>query len=97
MYILITPAKNEEYSIPDVLQSIINQTIRPLMWIIVDDGSTDNTPKIIKDFEIKYKWIKTIRLPSRDRDITHHYSYVCKKGFDTAIQYCETDQIDFFM
>ena len=95
MYILVTPVKNEEDSLPDVVLSIINQTIKPLLWIIVDDGSTDNTPKIIKDFEIKYNWIKTIRLPPRDRDITYHYSYVCKEGFNTVIKCCETGNINY--
>lgn len=94
-YILVTPAKNEESSLIEVADSIIKQTVRPLLWVIVDDGSTDETPRIIKELENKYAWIKSVRLPQRDRDITYHYSYVCKKGFDHAIQYCKANSINY--
>jgi glycosyltransferase involved in cell wall biosynthesis len=95
MYILITPAKNEEKALRDVADSVIRQTIKPKLWVIVDDGSTDNTPLIIKNLESKYKWIRSIRLPQRARDITFHYAYVCKSGFDYAIEYCERNTIDY--
>lgn len=95
MYILVTPAKNEEVDLPAVAESVINQTIKPLKWVIVDDGSTDNTPAIIRDLELKHEWIQSIRLPPRGRDITYHYAYVCKQGFDNVILRCEQEEIDY--
>ena len=95
MYILITPAKNEENNLPPVASSVIRQTIKPKLWVIVDDGSTDGTPIIIKNLESKYEWIRSIRLPQRARDITFHYAYVCKRGFDYTIGYCEENSIDY--
>jgi glycosyltransferase involved in cell wall biosynthesis len=93
MYILITPAKNEEEALPDVINSVLSQEIKPILWLIVDDGSTDNTPHILDKLKKECKWVKTIKLPSRSRDITHHYSYVCKQGFEHAINYCKENNI----
>ena len=44
-YVLITPARNEETFIETTIQSVIKQTILPVKWVIVNDGSTDATSK----------------------------------------------------
>lgn len=94
-YILITPAKNEETNLPDVALSVTEQIIKPLLWLIMDDGSTDKTSDIIRNLQNKYDWIKCIRLPQKPRDITFHYSLVCKKGFDYILEYCEQNNIEY--
>ena len=56
-YVIITPTYNEEHFIGKTIESVIIQTIKPIKWIIVNDGSTDNTRNII-DTHIKgYDWI----------------------------------------
>jgi len=92
-YILITPAKNEANNLPPVLASIISQTIVPKIWMIIDDGSTDTTPIILQEFQEKYSWIKSIRLPPHPWDISFHYSYVCNTGFQSIIDYCTENSI----
>lgn len=57
-YIIITPAYNEEKYIRYTLDSVVNQTILPRQWIIVDDGSSDRTAEIVKEYVEKYDWIK---------------------------------------
>ena len=57
-YVVITPAFNEEDYINYPIQSMLRQTIKPLKWIIVDDGSNDNTPQIIKTLAKQHKWIE---------------------------------------
>ena len=47
-YVLITPARNEAAFIELTIQSVVGQTILPLKWIIVSDGSTDGTDDIVK-------------------------------------------------
>ncbi|MDQ1275242.1 MAG: hypothetical protein QG610_815 [Euryarchaeota archaeon] len=94
-YLLITPARNEEKNLPKVSKSVTGQKIIPALWIIVDDGSTDNTPYILEDLKAKYSWIRSIRLPPRPRDITFHYSYVCKQGFDYSLEYCRENGIEY--
>jgi len=57
-YIVFTPCRNEEKNLPNLLQSITVQTIRPALWVIVDDGSTDKTGEIITEAEKRHEWIK---------------------------------------
>jgi glycosyltransferase involved in cell wall biosynthesis len=68
IYVLITPARDEEASIEKTIQSVISQTILPTKWVIVSDGSTDRTDEIVGQYCAKYKWIDLIRMPEhRDR------------------------------
>jgi biofilm PGA synthesis N-glycosyltransferase PgaC len=67
-YVLITPARNEEKLIEKVVQSMIAQTVAPLKWVIVNDGSTDSTVSIVGRYLAKYEWIEMVDLPAhRDR------------------------------
>ena len=47
-YVLITPARNEADYIGLTLKSMAVQTLRPLKWVIVSDGSTDGTDEIVR-------------------------------------------------
>ena len=68
-YVLITPAYNEEAFIEKTLQSVVAQTILPLKWVIVSDGSTDRTDDIVKKYAAGRNWIEFIRKPDhRHRD-----------------------------
>jgi glycosyltransferase involved in cell wall biosynthesis len=64
-YIIISPVRNEEKNIEYTIKSVISQTIKPLVWIIVDDGSSDATAEIIKNHAQKHDWISLIQLPDR--------------------------------
>ena len=64
-YIIISPVRNEEKYIEKTLQSVILQTIKPLEWIIVNDGSIDGTKEIVRKYIEKYSWIKLINRPDR--------------------------------
>ena len=64
-YVLITPAHNEEAFIRNTLESVVQQTYRPRKWVIVNDGSTDATVRIIEPYAAKYDWIELVNLPAR--------------------------------
>ena len=69
VYVLITPARNEANFIELTLQSMVVQTVRPLKWVIVSDGSTDETDRIVSRYASTHDWIELVRLPeSRDRN-----------------------------
>lgn len=57
-YVIITPAYNEADNIETTIQGVLNQTSMPLLWVIVDDGSTDGTADIIKAYSKNNKFIK---------------------------------------
>lgn len=60
---IISPAKDEERYIEYTLRSVAGQTIKPVLWLIVDDGSTDRTPKIIRRYALEHSFIKMVRNP----------------------------------
>jgi hypothetical protein len=64
-YVLITPARNEEAFIEKTIESVIHQTVPPLKWVIVDDGSTDRTPEIISRYLGQHPWIEMVQMPQR--------------------------------
>jgi len=64
-YNIISPVRNEEDFVEDTIKSVINQTVLPQEWIIVNDGSTDKTEEIIKPYLEQYNWIKLITLKDR--------------------------------
>jgi biofilm PGA synthesis N-glycosyltransferase PgaC len=64
-YVLITPARNEEAFIELTIKSVISQTILPRKWVIVSDGSMDNTDEIVKKYVKEYPWIELMLMPER--------------------------------
>lgn len=64
-YVLITPARNEAQFIELTLQSVVAQTVRPMRWVIVSDGSTDGTDDVVEKYAVQYPWIELLRMPER--------------------------------
>lgn len=62
---LVTPARNEAQFLEGTVQSVIAQTIRPLHWMIVSDGSTDGTDEIVSRYALAHPWIELLRMPER--------------------------------
>jgi len=49
------------------LDSVIGQTVRPALWVIVDDGSTDDTPRILAEYAARCGWIRVVTRADRGR------------------------------
>jgi len=64
-YVLITPARNEAQFIELTVKSVVAQTVRPLKWIIVSDGSTDGTDDIVTKYAAEHDWIELVRMRER--------------------------------
>ena len=64
-YVLITPARNEAEFIELTIQSVVAQTVRPLKWVIVSDGSTDGTDDLVRKYQAENPWIELVRMPER--------------------------------
>lgn len=47
------------------LDTVIAQTLRPALWVIVDDGSSDDTPRILAEYAARHDWIRIVT--RRDR------------------------------
>jgi len=64
-YVLISPCSNEGAFMRQTLDSVIGQSLRPTKWVIVDDGSTDETPAILADYASQHEWISIVKRPDR--------------------------------
>ena len=64
-YVLISPCRNEASFMRQTLESVVTQSMRPAKWVIVDDGSTDETPRILADYASRYEWISIVTRADR--------------------------------
>jgi len=60
-YIVISPVRDEATYLQRTIDSMVAQTIRPTLWIIVDDGSSDATPEIVSHAARQHDWIQLHR------------------------------------
>lgn len=70
-YVLITPARNEAEYIEHTLRAVTLQTLRPLRWVIVSDGSTDGTDEIVSRYAAEHDFIRLVR---REPDATRNFA-----------------------
>lgn len=60
LFTVFTPTYNRGYLLDRLFQSLSRQTIRNFEWLIIDDGSTDNTAELVArfiaeaDFPVRY-------------------------------------------
>jgi len=83
-FCIIIPAHNEEAFLESTLQSFVEQTLLPSRLIVVNDGSTDTTQKIIDSFSEKHPFIESI--PSKSSPLHEPGAKVINafyKGYDS--------------
>jgi biofilm PGA synthesis N-glycosyltransferase PgaC len=61
-YAIVTAAHNEEKFIETTIQSVISQSIRPVRWVIVNDGSTDRTSVIVASYCNQNSFMKLLNV-----------------------------------
>ena len=75
---IIVPTYNVEQYLVECMESIVNQTLQDIEIICVDDGSTDNSGKILDDYAQKDNRIKVIHKQNEG------YGKAMNIGLDTA-------------
>lgn len=68
-FYIVIPAHNEEKFIEQTLSSLANQTLLPKRLVVVNDHSTDNTEKIVSDFQEEHNWISLVNSNSSDKHL----------------------------
>jgi len=64
-YVIVSPVRNEEKHLEATIQSVARQTVRPQRWVLVNDGSTDLTARILEQAASAHSWISTVCRPDR--------------------------------
>lgn len=57
-YVVISPCRDEAEYMQRTLDSLVAQSVKPKLWLIVDDGSTDRSPEILRKYAEKYDFIE---------------------------------------
>lgn len=83
-YCLITPCRDEARYARRTLESVVRQSERPARWIIVDDGSKDETPRILAEYAARFPFIRIVTRPDRgDRKLGGGVIDAFYTGYDT--------------
>jgi glycosyltransferase involved in cell wall biosynthesis len=69
-YAIISPVKDEKRYVDHTLRSVVGQTLKPEVWIIVDDGSTDGTSVIVRRYADRHDFIRCIDNPQTGARLT---------------------------
>jgi glycosyltransferase involved in cell wall biosynthesis len=62
---IVSPVRNEAKLVRFTLDAMIAQSVWPIEWLFVDDGSTDDTRAIIESYAELYPWIRIVSLEDR--------------------------------
>jgi glycosyltransferase involved in cell wall biosynthesis len=93
-YIIISPVKNEAEYIHRTIESVVSQTIRPARWIIVNDGSTDGTGRIVAEAAARNSWIKSVE---RENCGVRRAGSGVVEAFYSGFELLENDHWDFLV
>jgi len=66
-YVVVSPCRDEAGYMQKTLDSIVAQSCTPTLWVIVDDGSTDETPRILAEYSARHSFIRIVRRENRGR------------------------------
>src|SRR5438046_8085971 len=90
-YIVISPVKDEERHVETTIRAVMNQTLRPALWVIVDDGSQDKTPEIVGRYASQLQWIRLLRL---DRDTQRNLGWAEIRAFAVGYELLAGEEFD---
>ncbi|HVT89567.1 MAG TPA: glycosyltransferase family 2 protein [Tepidisphaeraceae bacterium] len=79
---LVIPAYNEQENVPTLLQRVeasLNRIGKPFEVLIIDDGSTDDTPRLLNEAAKKSPWLRILRMQQNSGQ-----SAAFEAGFEAA-------------
>jgi hypothetical protein len=99
-YVLVSPCKDEAKYIEKTLRSVAQQTVKPVQWVIVNDGSRDDSMAIVAQYQSAMPFIKVVHRDTGDRqvgpgviqafnaglaEVDVPYDFVCKFDVDLEL------------
>lgn len=64
-YLLISPCRDEGEYLRRTLDTVAAQSVQPALWVVVDDGSTDETPAILEEYARRLPYLRVVRRTDR--------------------------------
>jgi len=87
-YLLVTPMRNEVPMLSGLFQSVLCQTARPRKWLIVDDGSEDNSLNTAKILASDNDWIVVVKRISTSKADWINIGRVISYGVALGLDLC---------
>ena len=84
---VFTPAYNRGHTLPRTYESLLNQDCKDFIWLIVDDGSTDNTSELVREWQNKDNGFE-IRYIYKQNGGMHTAHNVAYENIDTELNVC---------
>ena len=64
-YLLVSPCRDEAQYLRRTLDSVALQSVPPTLWLVVDDGSTDETAAILEEYSRRLPYLRVVRRSDR--------------------------------
>ena len=87
-YAVVTPARDEARNLPRLAECLAAQIVLPMAWLIVENGSTDDTLAVARSLEERHSWVEVCSLagenvPTRGGPIA--------RAFEAGLKALETE------
>jgi len=91
-YLLVSPCRDEAQHMRVTLESVASQSVPPALWVVADDGSTDETPRILDEYRRKLPYMRVVRRDDRGR---RHVGPGVVEAFYEALDTVEINDFDY--
>lgn len=93
---LVTPVRDEGELIDELASVVRAQELRPKRWVIVDDGSRDQTREVLARLALRDPWIDVVTLPQRpgSDDVSGRYAQALVHGFRALLELAEAERLE---
>lgn len=84
---IFTPAYNRAYTITRTYESLLKQQCKDFIWMIIDDGSTDNTKELVEKWKNKENGFEICYIYKENGGM-HTAHNVAYENIDTELNVC---------
>jgi poly-beta-1,6-N-acetyl-D-glucosamine synthase len=68
-YVVISPCRDESTLLATTIETVLRQTERPELWVIVNDGSRDGSGAMLDEYAARHDWIRVLHRPDRGKRV----------------------------
>jgi len=91
-YVLCTPMRDEMEHLPELLASVDAQSVRPALWLVVDDHSEDGSLEWLEEQAAGRPWLQVLSSPEApDEYLGNHIARIKSCGLEQAIARAEAE------
>ncbi|MFH2112159.1 MAG: glycosyltransferase family A protein [Candidatus Bathyarchaeota archaeon] len=97
-YILLTPIKDEQENLSVLKETVLNQIVKPKVWVIIDGNSKDDSIQTADKLFKKYEWISIIKQKNfLERGYSHmNFAQAVNEGYHYAKNICKDKNINYY-